>query len=671
MKKLPLAALLLVTVLLETAAGQVPSIRVMNAGSLLPDDLSPGSMITIKGADFSITTAEAPDKLNPFSVFDGVSVRIGNTPVGLVYISPTQINGIIDPSTPTGVTNLTVLTPRQNATTTVNIQRVAAPALFAASGAGDREGSILNALTFAPGPAFSVTTGGLPTFLALYATSLDLSTAPTVTIGGMNAPVVFYGAAPCCLGLAQINVTVPGTLTGAGRVDVVLTSGGRSSNAVEMVVLPNPGQGPFSPGGENIARHREIGAITYSQALGVALVVDENDDVIRVIDMKQRTVTRTIALASGSQPFAIAVNDAGSQAVVTERGRGKAAVLDLARSVVITEIPVGNGPSGVAIDGDQVLVANEDDDTVSVLSLVLKQVLGTVAVGRSPRAVAIDDNTTLGYAANQNSGTISVIDLGKRAVIDTLPLAANARPQAVRVIPPGGLLAVTEPNAGVVDVFDLTSKARFTSRMAATDVVFQRNKAYFTNQTAASAAAMDVTVTSGGFVLGTPTTIAVDPGVRSAAVDTLDNLLLVASQSSGNVSLIDLATNRAVGTISAVRGEGETTAHDDRSDRDRAANTPVIRSVTPPQATAGTTVQLNVNGSNVGGTFDAYFALPGGDRDPAFMITGMDVDPSGAQVRLTVQIAAGAGRGDHLLRVLTPNGENNLSVASGNVLNIQ
>ena len=105
---------------------------------------------------------------------------------------------------------------------------------------------------------------------------------------------------------------------------------------------------------------------------------------IRVIDMKQRAVTRTIALASGAQPFAIAVNDAGSQAVVAERGRAKVAVIDLARGVVITEIPVGGGPSAVAIDGDQVVVANEDTDTVSVLSLVLKQVLATVPVGPQP-----------------------------------------------------------------------------------------------------------------------------------------------------------------------------------------------------------------------------------------------------------------------------------------------
>ena len=176
-------------------------------------------------------------------------------PVGLLYVSPTQINGVIDPATPTGAATLTVVSPIANVSASVNIQRTAAPALFAASGAGSRDGAILNAVSFARGP-FSVTTKGGPTYLALYLTSLDLSTAPTVTIGGLPAPVLFYGAAPCCLGLEQINVQMPAALAGAGRIDVIVTSGGRSSNAVELVALPNRGRGPCGRG-EHAAQSRD------------------------------------------------------------------------------------------------------------------------------------------------------------------------------------------------------------------------------------------------------------------------------------------------------------------------------------------------------------------------------------------------------------------------------
>lgn len=669
MKNLPLAAALLLTVCAGSAAGQGPTIRVVNAGSLLADDLSPGSMIAIQGSNLSNAIAEAPDVQNPSTVLMGVSVKIGNVPAGLLYISPAQVNAIIDPSTPVGAGSLTLTSPTTTASANVNIQRVAAPALFAASGAGTREGAILNAVTFGRGP-FSVTSAGAPSYLALFATGLDLSTPPTVTIGGLPASVQFYGSAPCCAGLQQVNVQVPAGLAGAGRVDVILTSGGRASNAVEAVILPNTGQGPFAPAAENTPRNREIGAMAYVPAAGITMVLDEKDDVIRVIDMKSRTIARTIALASGAQPFAIAVNDAGSQAVVAERGRGKAAFIDVARGYVITEIATGSGPSAVAVNGDLALVANSDSDTVSVISLALKQVLASVPVGRSPRALAIDDSTSLAYAANQNSGTISVIDLSRRAVVDTLSLGANARPQSLRLFPTGGMLAVTEPNAGAVNFFDLATKARYTSPVTATDVVFVRNTAYMAIQIGGSAAYAEVAMTPNGISLGAPSTITLDPGVRSVVVDAADNLLLVASESSGNVAFIDLSSNRVAGTISAVRSPTETAARDDRSDRERAVNTPVISSILPGQVAAGSTAELTVNATFVGGALEAYFADQNGNRDPAFNITAVDVDPSGLQVRLTVQVAPGAAKGVHLLRVITPNGESGLAPLQGNVITI-
>jgi uncharacterized protein (TIGR03437 family) len=668
MKYLPLAVAF-VTLITGPAAGQVPTIRVVNAGSLLADDLSPGSMIAIQGTNLTNDIAESPDVQHPFTVLMGVTVKIGTVPAGLLYISPTQVNAVIDPATPLGAATVTLTSPTTSVSASVNIQRPAAPALFAATGAGSREGAILNAVTFARGP-FSVTSKGGPTYLALYLTSLDLSTPPTVTIGGLPAPVIFYGSAPCCAGLQQVNVQVPAGLAGAGRVDVMVASGGRSSNVVETVLLPNPGQGPFAPTAENTPRNREIGAIVYVQAAGIVMVLDEKDDVIRVIDMKQRTVTRTIALAVGAQPFAIAVNSAGTQAVVAERGRAKAAFIDVNKGYVITEIPVGPGPSAVALNGDVALVANADADTVSVISLVLKQVLATVPVGRSPRAVVIDDSTSLAYVANQNSGNVSVIDLGRRTVVDTLTLGTNARPQALRLVPSGGTLAVTEPNAGLVSFFDLTTKARSTARTTATDLQFLRNTAYLSNQIGATAAYATFAMTPAGANLGAASTINLDPGVRSIAIDPLDNLLLVSSESSGVVALIDLTSNRLVGSISAVRSPTETIARDDRSDREHANNTPVISSVVPAQAAAGTTVQLAVNSSYANGALDAFFVDGNGNRDPDLAVTAMDVDPTGGQVRITVQIAPGAAKGEHLLRVFTPNGESSATPLQGNLLSI-
>jgi hypothetical protein len=109
---------------------------------------------------------------------------------------------------------------------------VAARGVFSVFGAGTRDGAVLNAITFSPRP-FAVTTHGAPTCLAIYVAALNLSTPPTVTIGGTPVNVTFYGNGPCCAGLRQINVELPPSLAGAGRVEVSVTACRRRSGRHE------------------------------------------------------------------------------------------------------------------------------------------------------------------------------------------------------------------------------------------------------------------------------------------------------------------------------------------------------------------------------------------------------------------------------------------------------
>jgi hypothetical protein len=105
---------------------------------------------------------------------------------------------------------------------------------------------------------------GAPTYLSLYVAGLNLSTPPTATIGGTPVNVTFYGNAPCCAGLRQINVELPPSLAGAGRVEVAVTAGGMVSNVVEIVILPSPGQGLFPRQAENMPRARELADVDFT-----------------------------------------------------------------------------------------------------------------------------------------------------------------------------------------------------------------------------------------------------------------------------------------------------------------------------------------------------------------------------------------------------------------------
>jgi len=70
--------------------------------------------------------------------------------------------------------------------------------------------------------------------LVLYGTGIRGAAQLSVQIGGIPAPVLWYGPQPEFPGLDQVNVLLPPELGGRGRVPVLLTADGVSANFVEI-----------------------------------------------------------------------------------------------------------------------------------------------------------------------------------------------------------------------------------------------------------------------------------------------------------------------------------------------------------------------------------------------------------------------------------------------------
>lgn len=675
------------------------SIRVLNAASFVDGaSLAPGALISIFGHNLANTTALAPDLSNLPHTLGGVTVTVRGTALPLFYVTPGQINARIDPSISAGTATLTVTSPTGSFNKDIVLAASSMPGVFSLFGTGTRDGAIQNAVTFDLGP-FTVTTKGAPTFLAIYTNGLDLSTAPTVTIGGISVPVQFYGSAPCCPELQQVNVQLTAALAGAGRVEVAVTSGGKTSNIVEVVILPSPGQIPYSPAAENQSRSREIASIAYVPHTNLALLADENDDVIRVIDIRQQVVTRTITLPEGAQPVALAVNDPGMVAVVAERNRGKVAILDIPDSVVTAEIPVGTGPSSAAIAGTLALVTNQDSDTLSLIDLNTMQVT-TIAVGRGPRGVAANTNTNKVYVTNQDDGTISVIDLTNlQAAPATITLPPNSRPGAIQLVPALGFAVVTIESASssaqalVVSLSSGSAGPVFVNPArngGAGQIAVYANTIYFADQ-AGGTVSVSPMGNNGSF---TTSTVKVDIGARALAVDTTDKLLLVANEGSGTVVMIDMTTNQLVSRINAVRSEHETDGqdHNNHNDRLAAANAPTISSISQNAASRPSTFTLTINGTNLKGADDVFFVdpatLPGktgdhshgdsgesghgafGAREANIAASNIQVNGAGTQLTATITIGTKASAGQRVLRVEALNGDTSFVASSVNTFQV-
>ncbi|HEY1337847.1 MAG TPA: SBBP repeat-containing protein [Bryobacteraceae bacterium] len=236
--------------------GTVPQAGVLNAASFLGGPIAPGEMVTIFG------TRIGPDVLTGSTVGpDGILAnRVAETrvlfdgvPAPLIYVSATQISAMTPYAV--GGKSSTVLQVeykglKSNALTIPVAS--CSPAIFTADTSGKGQASIANqdgSYNSKDNPADK---GSIITFYATGEGQTDppgvdgkvaMSVYPkpiqpvSVEIGGVNAELLYFGAAPQAVaGVFQLNVKVPDS-AGSGQQSLVLKVGNCGSPAnVTMAV---------------------------------------------------------------------------------------------------------------------------------------------------------------------------------------------------------------------------------------------------------------------------------------------------------------------------------------------------------------------------------------------------------------------------------------------------
>jgi uncharacterized protein (TIGR03437 family) len=225
----------------------------VNDASYVPQ-LVAGSIAGVFGSSLSVGQSSSMVPTPLPTTLSQSSVSIGGQAAPLYFASPGQVNLQV-PWEMAGKSQATIIATVAGVVS--NTQAVSlvpfAPGIFTMNMTGTGQGAILIASTGQLAAAGTPVSRGA--YIAIFCTglgpvsnqpatgapaqSIPLSyslTIPTVTIGGVSANVSYSGLAPTLVGLYQVNVLVPASVSPGNTVPVVLSVGGAASNGVTIAV---------------------------------------------------------------------------------------------------------------------------------------------------------------------------------------------------------------------------------------------------------------------------------------------------------------------------------------------------------------------------------------------------------------------------------------------------
>jgi uncharacterized protein (TIGR03437 family) len=201
-----------------------PSVTaVVNAASLLPGSVAPGSLITILGSHLANAAMVAPAAQLPHTL-GGVTLSINGTATPLLFVSPEQINAQVPFEVTPGPAKATIQLAGMPPISVPLDIAPAAPGLFPNIRPAAVGSTVIVYLTGQGAVTPQVSTGEPAPAAALAQAVFPV----TATLGNRLATVAFAALSPDSAGLFQVNLVVP--LLNTGSQPLVVTVNGVSSN---------------------------------------------------------------------------------------------------------------------------------------------------------------------------------------------------------------------------------------------------------------------------------------------------------------------------------------------------------------------------------------------------------------------------------------------------------
>jgi len=245
---------------IQTAGEDPPQISVggIVSAASYAGPVAPGTLVAIFGSSFTDPGNVLLANSLPWpSNLGGTSVTIAGVTAPVFVVTPGQINAML----PFGLavdTELPIVVTRNNAVSAPqSVSMVSAlPSVFTQNQTGQGLGAIIilhpdgswvlagNGNSATAGDTLEIyctglgdtnprTVAGFPATVSPLLWAID---QVTLTVGGVNVPVSYYGLVPGLAGLFQVNATLPTGIAASPQSPVVLSQGGRAGVTVTIPI---------------------------------------------------------------------------------------------------------------------------------------------------------------------------------------------------------------------------------------------------------------------------------------------------------------------------------------------------------------------------------------------------------------------------------------------------
>jgi YVTN family beta-propeller protein len=282
----------------------------------------------------------------------------------------------------------------------------------------------------------------------------------------------------------------------------------------------------------------------------LAYVANIDSNTVSVINVTKNKVITNVAVGDG--PWGVAVNPSGTRAYVVNNHDtalgDSVSVINTASNTVISTVKVQSVPFAAAVtpDGKFVYVTNANSNTVSVIKASNNTVIATVPVEQYPVGITIPNPGGFVYVANDVSGTVSVISVVTNTVVATIPVGAN--PTGMAATPDGStVFAMNDGSSNVSVISTLTNTVSSTIPVSAEPfggaVSPDGQFLYVANESANLVTIIDVST------LLIDTTVAVGTSPVQVAFTSDSQYAYVTNLGSNNVSVISTSSKTLTNTV--------------------------------------------------------------------------------------------------------------------------